>query len=330
MRGFSMDVEVLDTHRTLFDIILSRAADNLEELSVEIEEGWRLPPIDLPVLKDLQLQRAELSGPPSLTYPKGERGLNAAPMLERLWLENWNLSDVAHHDFIDLVSHIRRLSIRPDAEGYGMPENNIAILAKELPRLTGFDCFDPHLGRASVPEVELLTHLLIRKDDLTQLYIETDSFYIDFTLLSCFENLKHLRLHCFIQVDLDAEAENEDEDEMVSILKAHPLPLPHSLETLWIFIVGKLHVWILVQLSQSLNQYVNLKYVRCISSTILEDQGFWDKAWRILNEEGVGKSFAKANVEFEVARIDHERSERTRTLVNYVAYDEDWNYWDEV
>ncbi|KAH7000187.1 hypothetical protein EDB80DRAFT_779645 [Ilyonectria destructans] len=313
------EIENLTLHRSLFDMVLSRA-ENLEELSIEIEEGWCMPPIDLPQLKDLHLQRPKEWMPPSLTYPKGERGLNAAPLLERLWLEKWNLFDVAHHDVLDLISHIRRLSIQPDTKSHGSPENRIKILVKEIPKLTGFDWFDPHLG--TDPEVELLSHLLVRKSELTEIYIESDFFFIDFTLLSHFENLKDLRLHCHIQ-DL---FETDNYEEKLSKLKEYRLALPYSLEKLEVFIVDQLHMWILVRLSQSLSQYVNLKAVECISGLDAEGRELRQQTYRILKEERVQENFLKANVDFSVSELDHER---IRSLVEYISWDSDYEYYED-
>lgn len=313
------EIEDLKLHRSLFDIVLSRA-ENLEELSIEIEEGWRMPAIDLPQLKDLHLQRPKDWMPLSLTYPKGERGLNAAPLLKRMWLEKWNLFDVAHHDVLDLVSHIHRLSIQPDIESYGIPENSIRILAKEIPKLTGFDWFDPHLRMN--PEVELLSQLLVRKSELTEIYIESDFFFIDFTLLSHFANLKDLRLHCHIQ-DL---FETDGEKGKISKLKEYRLALPYSLEKLWIFIVDKLHMWILARLSQSLSQYVNLKEVECISGMDMEGYDLRNETYAILEEQGVEENFRKANVDFTVSELDHER---IRSLVEYISWDSDWEAYED-
>ncbi|KAH8669940.1 hypothetical protein BGZ61DRAFT_460257 [Ilyonectria robusta] len=286
-------IENLRLHRSLFDLVLSRA-ENLEELSIQIEGGWRMPLVDLPRLRDLHLQQPELWTPPSLTYPKGERGLNTAPLLERLWLDKWSLFDVAHHDLLDLVSHVHKLSIQPDSEGYGSLEDNIKIIVKALPKLTSFDFFDEHLG--VTPQFELLSRLLVRKDSLTDIYIETDVLYIDLDLISRFANLKHLRLDCDMVFTLGAENEYKI---LSSTLGVHRLPLPYSLETLWICPTQESSVWILVWLSLSLSQYVNLEYVRCISGRWDGDRAFQDEMTQMLKEECVEENFRKANVRFD-------------------------------
>lgn len=239
-------LEVSRLHRSLFDLVLSKA-ENLEELSIQIEEGWRMPPIDLPRLRDLHLQQPELWSSPSLTYPEGEKGLNSAPRLERLWLHQWGLFDVAHHNVLDLVSHIHELSLRPNVGGYSGLEDNIEILVNALPKLTSFDFFDEPFG--GTPAFELLSRLLGRKDSLTDIYIETDFFYIDLILISRFTNLKHLRLDC--EMGYLSEAENEDETPLT--LGEYRSPLPYSLETLWIRVTDESSICVLVCLSESLS-----------------------------------------------------------------------------
>ncbi|KAH6985314.1 hypothetical protein EDB80DRAFT_691345 [Ilyonectria destructans] len=287
------EVDTFRLHRSLFDKVLSQAR-LLQDLTVHIEQNWRLPAIDLHHLKRLHLIRLDpdiwhwkVEGP---NRPQDQRGLKAAPQLERLWLERWSISDVAHRNISDLVSNIHQLTISPESQNDLSQVSDVdrVAFAVDLPKLCTFEFIeDIHSLRR---EIELLSLLLPMRENLTSISIQSWRVEIEFGLLCEFTNLKHLRLYTMIRDILRAK------DESISKMTTDPLAFPRSLEALHLGLWGADQGWIIIWLSQRLSTYHNLVYVKCTEVNYMDSiQTAKNGRFR---DYGVYENFAGAGVLF--------------------------------
>ncbi|KAH6953702.1 hypothetical protein BKA56DRAFT_625551 [Ilyonectria sp. MPI-CAGE-AT-0026] len=289
-----LEAGIFRLHRSLFDKVLSQAC-LLQDLTIYIEQNWRLPAIELPHLKRLHLIRLDpdiwhwrAEGP---NRPQDKRGLKAAPQLERLWLERWSILDVAHQNISDLASNIQQLIISPKSrkDSNRVSDVDRVTFATELPKLSTFEFIeDIHSQRT---EIELLSLILPIRDNLTSISIQSSRFEIEFGLLNKFANLKHLRLYAMIRNIFRAE------DESISKRTAYPLALPQLLESLHLGLWGADQSWIIVWLSQRLSIYHNLSFVKSTEINYMDlIETTKDGKFR---EHGVYENFAGAGVVFE-------------------------------
>ncbi|KAH6952400.1 hypothetical protein BKA56DRAFT_625782 [Ilyonectria sp. MPI-CAGE-AT-0026] len=278
-------VEIFRLHRSLFDEVLSQAG-NLEELTIQIEEGWRLPPIDFSCLRHLNLGRpgrnsANYDDGPTPNYPQDKRGLRTAPRLEQLWLDQWNISEVAGPKPLCLASNIRLLTMAPESQDSNEISNaNKVTPVTEASKLATFEFIENFETRQGGEKI--LPLLLEQKYHLTSISIQSWRYQVDLALLGEFIHLKHLRLHTWPQSTASTEGE----------VISYPSVLPRSLESLHLCFWNSSHQeGIITWLSQSLSEYKHLKYVR----TTDFNSG---RSGHTFRQRGVYKNFVEAGVEF--------------------------------
>ncbi|KAH7023010.1 hypothetical protein EDB80DRAFT_878517 [Ilyonectria destructans] len=277
-------VETFRLHRSLFDEVLSRA-ENLEELTIQIEEGWRLPPIDFSCLRHLDLgchgRNITYYKSPGPNYSQDKRGLRAAPRLEQLRLDQWNILEVARSSILGLASNIHLLATAPEGQGLKeISDTDKVTLVAGVSKLTAFEFIQNFKARQGGQEI--LPLLLKQKDHLTSISIQSWHFQIDLALLGEFTNLKHLRLHTWTKGPANSTGE----------VVSYPSVLPRSLESLQLCFWNSPHQeGIMIWLSQSLSEYKHLKYVRTADFN-------GGRSSDIFRERGVNKNFVEAGVEF--------------------------------
>ncbi|KAF7545725.1 hypothetical protein G7Z17_g8961 [Cylindrodendrum hubeiense] len=164
--------------------------------------------------------------------------------------------------------------------------------------------------------VDLSTLPLELQQDIC--HIQSGFFVIDFDLINKFENLRHLRIDCYIEggdsdsdtdtgfdIDpgFDIESAPYTETRIPLEARAKAVALPKSLESLWIGISRRLDIWLVVWLSLGLPQNGRLKCVRCVTNE--NRRTSWDEMHRIFAEEGVRENFEDASVELEM-RVEME------------------------
>ncbi|KAH6998050.1 hypothetical protein BKA56DRAFT_724550 [Ilyonectria sp. MPI-CAGE-AT-0026] len=276
--------EIFRLHRALFDGVLSRA-ENLEELTIQIEKGWRLPPIDFPCLRHLDLGRfgrnITYDNGPGSYYSQDNRGLRAAPRLEQLRLDHWNILEVALPSILGLASNTHLLTTAPESQGLNeISDADQVTLVAGVSKLTTFEFIQNFEVQRGIDKI--LPFLLNQKDHLTNISIQSWDFQIDLALLGEFTNLKRLQLYTWTRGIASTAGEPS----------SYPSVLPRSLESLDLCFWGSSHQeGITIWLSQNLPEYKHLKYVR----TADFDGGRLSDTFR---EQGVYENFVEAGVEF--------------------------------
>ncbi|KAH7140665.1 hypothetical protein EDB81DRAFT_900088 [Dactylonectria macrodidyma] len=255
-------------HFMLFDSVLAQAI-NLEELTVTAET-WTLPAIDFPRLRFLRLNVRHLDIEQQLSGDNMR--VRAAQQIERLWLNT--VSEICEY-LPNLAPNTQRLTLEID-----FPEDaelEVEELVKGLPKLTTFELQAMEFG--DFRQIDILSTLLARKDDLTRIGLYIPGILIDLSRLKGFSNLKHLRLAGKIQG-------SEDFEEYLFLLR---------LESLWIELDVDKPVWLVAQMSERVSRDDNLKSVKCsrLSDDIPELQ---DASWY----QNVKTKFEAAGVEFEI------------------------------
>ncbi|KAK7402607.1 hypothetical protein QQX98_011648 [Neonectria punicea] len=276
----------------LFKVIMFHA-ENIADIRINVMDCWSLPRIHAPNLRFLHLCRRMGMSMAS----RRPSGLKGAPRLGQLWLQNWNAADVSTENIVACAPNIHQLRIRNSN-----PEDVVAdikFLANGLLKLTSFHFYDYRYHGFELQE-EVLSTIWARKDDIQDLFIQSDYFFADLGLLSDFTNLRDLWLACRLR-NLPGPLDEGDSDT-----RPLPLLLPTSLKALRIRCKPQQELiplaWMIVRLGETLHLYENLKLVdsdlpRRIPSSDL------DEIERMLGDEHVWEAFANAGVKLKVGNL---------------------------